>query len=144
MRACYTNGFANCTPDRCRTPDIDFALPVYILFHLLPQFGIVVNIAIGFWVYPYWSQLLGCGRQSMPAILPDMIEGYSYWLHSPLVLLWQACNLPNMISPESNMALPLISKETWSRLMAMLMPEAAYELGNSVCFDERNVALSML
>ena len=27
----------------------------------------------------------------MPAILPDMIEGYLYWLHSPLVLLWQAC-----------------------------------------------------
>ena len=25
MRACYTNGFANCTPDRCQTSDIDFA-----------------------------------------------------------------------------------------------------------------------
>jgi hypothetical protein len=38
--------------------------------------------------------------------------GYLYWSRSPLVLLWQACNVPNMISSEPNMALPLISKET--------------------------------
>jgi hypothetical protein len=54
---------------------------------------------------------MGWGRQSTPAILPDMIEGYLYWLHSSLVLLGQGCNFPNMISPESNVALPLISKE---------------------------------
>jgi hypothetical protein len=83
-----------------------------ILFHLLPSIwhsGEYLNWLLGGSLLVSITEL-GC--QSMPAILLDMIEGYLYWLHSPLVLLWQACNLPNMISPESNMALPLISKES--------------------------------
>ena len=77
MRASYTNGIANCTPERSQTKDIDFALYVYGWNHPIPSAAF--DLAERGLFQPAFAWVIAdhdCqtgGRRCVPATMLDMI-----------------------------------------------------------------------
>ena len=82
-----------------------------ILFHLLPSAwhsGEYLNWLLG---GSLLVSITGLGAAIYARHYAGHDRGLFILVAFTVGFFWQACNLSNMISPESNMALPLISKE---------------------------------